>query len=97
MEEKTYKLLNHTEPMPYEEIKRTYRGYWVFITNVQFDAEDRLCRGIPAVIGRTPFDGVEDGIYKQFDTEEYAPCRDRNFLRRGLQILLESMGVEQSE
>ena len=29
--EKTYRLLDHTEPISYEEIERLYDGYWVFI------------------------------------------------------------------
>jgi len=91
--EKTYKLLEHTEPLTYEEIKKMYKGYWVYIVNAQFDEEMRFYGGRPVVIGQTPFDGVEDGIYEQFDGDEYAPRCDLAHLRKNkdLELLLASL------
>ena len=80
--EKTYKLLDYTEPMPIAEIKKLYEGYWVFMVNVTFDKEvkGKIINAIPVVIGKTPFDGVEDGIFEKFKTDEYKQRADMNLL-----------------
>ena len=69
--EKTYKLLNHTEPMTQEEIERLYDGYWVYVVNTEFTDSSGFIGGIPVVIGKMPFDGAEDGIYSKFDEPKY--------------------------
>ena len=33
---KTYKLLDHAEPLPADEIRRLYMGYWVYIVKAVF-------------------------------------------------------------
>ena len=84
--EKTYKVLDHTEPLSNAEIRRLYDGYWVFIANAKLTETYGLIEGIPVVIGTVPFDGVDDGIYKKYRSEEYGTCCDmslrhsRNFV-----------------
>ena len=80
--EKTYKLLDHTKPMPITEIEKLYDGYWVFMVNVTFDKKikGKIVSAIPVVIGKTPFDGVEDGIFEKFKTDEYRQRADMNLL-----------------
>ena len=64
--EKTYKLLDNTEPMTMAEIRRLYTGYWVFIIKAKFTDTGGLIDGIPVIIGAVPYDGVEDGIYDKY-------------------------------
>ena len=80
--EKTYKLLNHTEQMPIEEIKKIYDGYWIFMVNVRLTQKlgGDYVSGIPVIIGKTPFDGVEDGIYEKYKTDKYNQRGDLNLL-----------------
>jgi hypothetical protein len=78
--EKTYRLLDHTEPMPVTEIRRLYRGYWVYIVKATFNEFNGLVSGVPVVIGAKPFDGVDDGIYDEFDTDEYGQHADMRLL-----------------
>ena len=78
--EKTYKLLNHNSPLPIEEIKQLYRGYWVYLVNVEFSEFRALLSGRPVVMGSRAFDGAKDGIYDKFDADEYAPSADLNLL-----------------
>jgi hypothetical protein len=74
---KTYLELNHTEPMTVEEIERLYDGYWVYVVKAEFkEGTRRLVSGIPVVIGTMAFAGSEDGIYKKYKTEEYAPRKE---------------------
>jgi hypothetical protein len=77
---KTYKLLDHTTPLPAEEIRRLYKGYWVFIVNATFDEYNALISGTPVVIGALAFDGVEDGIYEAYESDEYGESTDMNLL-----------------
>ena len=71
--EKTYKLLDHNEPMPLADIKKLYKGYWVFIVNAKFSETigGDLLSGIPVIIGSMPYDGAFDGIYEQYKSEVY--------------------------
>jgi len=74
--EKTYRLLEHTEPLSNDEIRRLYKGYWIFIVKAKLTETGGLIEGIPVVIGAVPFDGVRDGIYEKYKTDEYAVCCD---------------------
>ena len=71
--DKTYKLLDHTEPMSEDEIRELYKGYWVYIVKAKYSKEiaGELITGIPVVIGKVPYDGVDDGIYEKYRGDEY--------------------------
>ena len=69
--EKTYKVLDHTEPLPIAEIRRLYDGYWVYIVKAKLTETGGIIEGIPVVIGAVPYDGTRDGIYKKYKTDEY--------------------------
>jgi len=69
--EKTYKLVEHTEPMTSQAIEELYDGYWVFIVNARFTETNGFIDGIPVVIGAVPFDGIKDGIYDKFKDPKY--------------------------
>ena len=69
--DKTYSLLDHTEPISVAEIRRLYDGYWVYIVKAKRTETGGLIEGIPVVIGAVPYDGVEDGIYEKYKTDEY--------------------------
>ena len=71
---KTYKLLDHTEPLPIAEIRRLYDGYWVFIVKAKYTETGGIIEGIPVIIGAVPYDGARDGIYDKYNSEEYAEC-----------------------
>ncbi|MCL1819041.1 MAG: hypothetical protein FWG36_00130 [Oscillospiraceae bacterium] len=68
---KTYRFVNHTEPIPKAEIERLYDGYWVYVVKARAEDTGRLLEGIPVIIGSVPYDGAEDGIYEQYKTDEY--------------------------
>ncbi|MCL2224561.1 MAG: hypothetical protein FWB96_06300 [Defluviitaleaceae bacterium] len=69
--EKTYKLLDHESPLPIDEIRRLYKGYWVYLVKTELDEYNGIVSGIPVVIGARPYDGTGDGIYKKYKTDEY--------------------------
>ena len=69
--EKTYKLVEHTEPLTRKEIEELYDGYWVFIVNARFTETNGFIDGVPVVIGAMPFDGVKDGIYDKYKDPKY--------------------------
>ena len=69
--DKTYKLVEHAEPLKADEIKRLYNGHWVFVVKAKVGDYGELLSGIPVVIGAMSADGVEDGIYEKYRSEEY--------------------------
>ena len=69
--EKTYKILDHTEPLPIDEIRRLYTGYWVYIVNAEIGNHGEIISGIPVIIGNTTADGADDGIYAKYRADIY--------------------------
>jgi hypothetical protein len=69
--EKSYRLLNHKEPLKADEIRRLYSGYWVYIVKAHMAPNKQLISGIPVVCGDCAYAGAEDGIYKQYDKDEF--------------------------
>lgn len=80
MMEKTYKELDHKEPLSIEEIRRLYKGYWVYIVKAKLGEHGSILSGIPVVIGQMAADGAEDGIYKKYRSDEYDVRVDLNLL-----------------
>jgi len=92
--EKTYRLLDHTEPMTEAEIRQLYMGYWVFIVKAKITETMELIEGIPVVIGAVPYDGVEDGIYEKYDTDEYEERYGMSLrYNKDLQFIISSMSA----
>jgi hypothetical protein len=77
---KTYRLLEHVEPLHIDEIRRLYEGYWVYLVKATFGEFGELLSGVPVVIGSMAADGAEDGIYEMFKAEEYDVRADLNLL-----------------
>ena len=95
--EKTYKLLDHSDALSIDEIKQLYNGYWVYIVKAKFGEHGELLSGVPVVIGTMAADGVEDGIYKKYRSDEYEIRTDLNLLpNRGfissLRVVGDSVG-----
>jgi len=93
---KTYKLLDHTEPLSIDEIRRLYKGYWIYIVKAQLGEHGKVLSGIPVIIGQIAADGAEDGIYTKYRSDEYNVRTSLNLLpNRGfissLQIVGESV------
>jgi hypothetical protein len=68
---KMYKIIENPNMMSKAEIDRVYKGKWVYIVKANVDVHGTLVEGMPVVIGDYQFAGVEEGIYKQFDSDEY--------------------------
>jgi len=66
-----YEILKSPKMLSREEIDQMFNGKWVYIVKAKFTPNDMLIEGVPVVTGDTPFDGVEDGIYNQFDSADY--------------------------
>ena len=77
---KTYRILDHAEPLDIDEIRRLYMGYWVYLVKAKLGEHGELLSGIPVVIGTMAADGAEDGIYEKYRSEEYNVRTDLNLL-----------------
>jgi hypothetical protein len=66
-----YKVIKNPKLMTQEEIDLNYKGTWVYIVKANINPHGKLIDGVPVVVGEYPFDGVNEGVYKQFDGLEY--------------------------
>lgn len=92
--EKTYKFVNHNEPLPISEIRQMYEGYWVFLVNANFSEAMELLSGRPVIIGSRQYDGASDGIYEKYDAPEYGVTTDKSFLTKKFITSLRAVGME---
>jgi hypothetical protein len=75
-----YTIIKNPRMMTRDEIVQLYNGYWVYVVNAEIDTHGTLMRGMPVVLGKYQFAGVDEGIYKQFDGEEYGRDLSYNLL-----------------
>jgi len=77
-----YEVLKHPQILSKEEIDNSFSGKWVYIVKAKFTPNDMLIEGMPVVVGDAPFDGVEDGIYSQFDNKDYGQSCSYTLLKQ---------------
>jgi len=68
-----YKVIPENEHKSYthDEIYSQFDGKWVYLTNSVYTKSQELVHGVIVVIADNPFEGVEDGIYTEFNRDEY--------------------------
>jgi len=66
-----YRIIDNPIMMTESEIREAFDGKWVYIVKADITRHGELLSGMPVVIADTPFEGNDDGIYEQYDTEEY--------------------------
>ena len=86
-----YKLLEHKIPLEAEEIERLYDDSWVYIVNAQYTDDGIFIKGIPVVSGNCAYAGASDGIFDQFDTDEYGDHTELYLFKPELFTILEKM------
>lgn len=66
-----YEIIENPRIMTREEIRNQYTGKWVYVVKANITQHGELIEGMPVVLGEYQFDGVDEGIYEQWDTPEY--------------------------
>jgi len=66
-----YTIIKNPKMMHKADIDRIYDGRWVYVVKAKIDKHGWLTEGMPVVTGEFQYDGVEEGIYDRFDSEEY--------------------------
>jgi hypothetical protein len=66
-----YEIINNPKMMSKQEIDKTYMGKWVYVVKANIDPHGTLIEGMPVVIGDYQFEGVDEGIYTEYDGKEY--------------------------
>ena len=66
-----YEIIKNPKMMSKAQIDKAYMGKWIYIVKADIDIHGTLIEGMPVVLGEYQFDGVEEGIYAQFDSAEY--------------------------
>ena len=75
-----YVIIPNPKMMSKDAIDKAYMGKWVYIVKADIDPHGTLIKGMPVVLGEFQFDGVEEGIYTQFDGTEYGRDLSYNLL-----------------
>jgi hypothetical protein len=71
-------ILENPKMMTKDEIDVEFDGKWVYIVRAIFTNSKGLVEGMPVIIADKPFEGNENGIYEQFDSEEFEIRYARN-------------------
>ena len=78
-----YEIIGNPKMMSKADIDKIFMGKWIYIVNDNIDMHGTLIEGMPVVLGEYQFDGVEEGIYAQFDGTEYGSDLSYNLLPHG--------------
>jgi hypothetical protein len=68
-----YEILKNPKRMTIQEIDSSFDGKWVYIIQCEETEGYKTIAGVPVVIADGPFEGVDEGIYNQFDDPRYEP------------------------
>lgn len=80
-------IIENPMMMTYEEMESEYDGKWVYVVNCDFSPGNRMIKGIPVIIADMQYEGVDEGIYDKYDTEEYGMKCAKNFLDMSFYLL----------
>ena len=76
------------------EIRSLYMGYWVYVVKAKLTETGGLIEGVPVIIGAVPYDGVDDGIYEKYDTDEYVERVGKSLrYNKDLQFIVSSLSA----
>jgi hypothetical protein len=66
--------------MTREDIRKTYAGKWIFLTGAVLTPGLLPLKGIPTVLADMPFEGIEQGIYTEFEiNKKYGQLTTLNY------------------
>ena len=72
-------LLVNPAYMSYDEMKVTFAGRWILVTNCVHSDYGRFIGGIPVAVADNIFEGQEDGFYDKFKDPMYSPRTYKDF------------------
>ena len=62
---------NERKYYTYDEIEYEFIGKWLYLTNAEYTKTKSLIRAIVAVVADEEADGLDEGIYNEFNKPEY--------------------------
>jgi hypothetical protein len=64
-----------------DDMKKTFKGKWIYIVKCDMADGNELIGGFPVVVADTPFEG-DVRFYDQFKGKDFSPRCQRNFNRK---------------
>jgi len=74
-----YEILENPTRMSRDEIKKEYKGKWVFLVEPEGKIGCFMKSAIPIVIADIPWEGYDAGIYQKF-IDDYESNMDLSFI-----------------
>ena len=76
-----YKILPKDEQLEYTfpQLQEQFNGKWVYLVHAVFNEAHGLVKAIPVVVAESELEGVEEGIYEPYHSEDYARTADADF------------------
>ena len=76
-----YRIIPENEQREYtfEQKQNEFNGKWIYLVNAEFTESNGLIKAIPVVIADSELEGVEEGIYDQYQDESYGESADADF------------------
>ena len=91
------KLIEDPVYMTYEDMKTTFYGKWILVTNCKHGPSRQFLGGVPVAVADRIFEGHKDGFYDKFRAPEYAPRINLDFDYDSLPGVVSVYEIEESE
>ncbi len=87
-----YEIIENPKIMEAAEIDKVFKGKWVYLVQVDQTAHGKLIKAMPVVVGDAPFEGVEEGIYDEYDKEGYGTTLSYTLLENHCFMAIMNLG-----
>jgi len=80
-EGRMYRIIPNDErrEFTFSQLQEKFDGKWVYLVHAEFSNLHGLQKAIPVVVADSELEGIEDGIYKPFHSEEYGRKAEADF------------------
>ena len=76
-----YNIIPKDEQREYSfsQLQEKFDGKWVYLVHAKFSNSHGLLKAIPVVVADSELEGIEDGIYRLYQSEEYGRKAEVDF------------------
>ena len=76
-----YRIIPQNEQREYtfKQLREQFDGKWVYLVKAEFNDAHGLLKATPVVVADRELEGVDEGIYTQYHSNEYGRKADADF------------------
>jgi hypothetical protein len=76
-----YKIIPNNEQSEYSytQLREQFNGKWLYLVHAEFSDSHGLIKATPVVVADSELEGIEEGIYKPYQSSDFGRKADADF------------------